>query len=72
MPIGFFNVPSFLFRIVQLHIPVELHLYTGGEHGMSVANPLIYNNKETKELVEANPNIQLWTTMCTNWLNEVL
>ena len=59
-------------KMCELHIPVELHLYTGGEHGMSVANPLIYNNKETKELVEANPNVQLWTTMCTNWLNEVL
>ncbi len=50
---------------------MELHLYTGGEHGRSVANPLSLQNERQRELVEANPNIQLWVDMCANWLMDL-
>lgn len=59
-------------KMCELKIPVELHLYTGEEHGMSVANDLVYRNAEDEELIESNPNVKLWTTMCHNWLNQVL
>ena len=59
-------------KMCELRIPVELHLYTGGQHGMSVANELCYRDKEDKQLTDSNPNVQMWTTLCNNWLNEVL
>ena len=59
-------------EMCRLEIPVELHLYTGGEHGMSVANQLCYRDEENKRLIEDNPNVSMWVDMCTNWLNKVL
>lgn len=58
-------------KMCELKIPVELHLYTGDQHGMSVANPLCYHDAGDKTLADENPNIQLWTEMCANWLNSL-
>lgn len=59
-------------KMCELKIPVELHLYTGGQHGMSVANSLCYQNQTDKALAESNPNVQLWVDMCANWILQVL
>lgn len=56
-------------KLCALKIPVELHLYTGGEHGMSVANPLVYRDEADKRLIEQNPNVSLWVEMAANWLH---
>ena len=58
-------------KMCELHIPVELHLYTGGEHGMSVANELSYRNEEEMRLSQENPNISLWVDMAANWLKSL-
>lgn len=58
-------------KMCELKIPVELHLYTGGEHGMSVANELSYRNKEEMRLSRENPNISLWVDMAANWLKSL-
>lgn len=55
-------------KLCALKIPIELHLYSGGEHGMSVANPLVYRDEASKNLIEANPNVSMWVDMCVNWL----
>ena len=58
-------------RLCELKIPVELHLFTGGEHGMSVANELAFRDEEAKRLVEANPNVTYWVDMASNWLKSL-
>lgn len=58
-------------KLCELKIPVELHLYTGGQHGMSVANPLSYPNADAKALAEDNPNVQMWVDMAANWLMQL-
>lgn len=58
-------------KMCELKIPVELHLYTGGEHGMSVANELSYRNEEEMRLSQENPNISLWVDMAANWLKSL-
>lgn len=55
-------------KLCELKIPVELHLYTGGEHGMSVANELSVRSEENDRLVKENPNVGLWVDMASNWL----
>ena len=55
-------------KLCELKIPVELHLYTGGEHGMSIADPRCCMNESATKLAEANPNIRLWPDLCANWL----
>lgn len=58
-------------KMCELKIPVELHLYTGGEHGMSVANELTYKDASDKAMKEGNPNILLWADMASNWLKSL-
>lgn len=55
----------------ELKIPVELHLYTGGEHGMSVANELTFRDEESRKLNMDNPNVSLWVEMAANWIKSL-
>ena len=59
-------------KMCELKIPVELHLYTGGHHGMSVANSLSFRDEADRALAEENPNVRMWVDMCANWLGQVL
>ena len=58
-------------KMCELKIPVELHLYTGGEHGMSVANQLSVYDQRQKTVVEANPNVSMWVDMAVNWMKSL-
>lgn len=58
-------------KMCELKIPVELHLYTGGEHGMSVANELAFRDEESRKLNMDNPNVSLWVEMAANWLKSL-
>lgn len=58
-------------KLCALKIPVELHLYTDGEHGMSVANELTVRDAREKALVDDNPNISLWVDMADHWLKRL-
>lgn len=58
-------------KMCELKIPVELHLYTGGEHGMSVANELTFRDEESRKLNMDNPNVSLWVEMAANWLKSL-
>ncbi len=55
-------------KLCELKIPVELHLYTGGQHGMSVANQLTVRDNAEADLVRLNPNVAMWVDMADNWL----
>lgn len=56
-------------KMVELDLPFELHLFQGGEHGMSVCNRLSSYSEEARELSNRNPNVAMWVPMCTNWIN---
>lgn len=55
--------------LYPLRLPFELHIFQGGEHGMSVCNNLSSYNEEARKLNEENPNVRMWVPMCVNWLN---
>ncbi len=59
-------------KLCELKIPVELHLYTGGEHGMSVANGLCFRNEREKDRADSNPNVAMWVDMASNWLKQLV
>lgn len=49
------------------NLPYELHLFQGGQHGMSVCNNLSdYKNEEMR-----HPSVAMWVQLCTNWLYEL-
>lgn len=49
------------------NLPYELHMFQGGQHGMSVCNNLSdYKNEDMR-----NPNVEMWVQLCTNWLYEL-
>lgn len=56
-------------KMLELDLPFELHLFQGGEHGMSVCNSLSSYSDTKKKLNEENPNVRMWVPMCTNWIN---
>lgn len=56
-------------KMLELGILFELHLFQGGEHGMSVCNRLSSYGEEARELNNRNPNVAMWVPMCTNWMN---
>ena len=58
-------------KMLELGIPFELHLFQGGEHGMSVCNRLSSYGEEARELNNRNPNVAMWVPMCTNWMNNL-
>lgn len=51
-------------------IPVELHLFAYGEHGMSVCNHLSSYNEKSYQLVKESPNVYQWVDMAVNWINK--
>ena len=58
-------------KMLELDLPFELHLFQGGQHGMSVCNTLNSYQGEYKEAREENPNVAMWVPMCVNWINQL-
>ena len=58
-------------KMIEYDLPFELHLFQGGEHGMSVCNNLSAYNAEAKKLNKENPNVGMWVPMCVNWINSL-
>ncbi len=58
-------------KMLELDLPFELHLFQGGEHGMSVCNRLSSYGEEARELNNRNPNVAMWVPMCINWMNDL-
>ena len=58
-------------KMLELDLPFELHLFQGGEHGMSVCNSLDSYQGPHREEREQNPNVGMWVPMCTNWINRL-
>lgn len=56
-------------KMIEYGLPFELHLFQGGEYGMSVCNNLSSYNEEARKLNQEAPNVKLWVSMCVNWLN---
>lgn len=58
-------------KMLDLDIPFELHLFQGGEHGMSVCNSLSCYQGDSSIECDENPNVCMWVPMCTNWINKL-
>lgn len=56
-------------KLYELDLPFELHIFQGGEHGMSVCNALSSHHEKARTLNTENPNVAMWVPMCTNWIN---
>lgn len=56
------------------HVPMELHVYGWGRHGLSLCNR-ITQNKTTLDaplkLSQINPHIATWLPLCQEWLEEM-
>ncbi len=63
------NPVMFAGKMIEYGRPFELHIFQGGEHGMSVCNNLSSYNEKAQRLNRENPNVKLWVPMCVNWLN---
>lgn len=58
-------------KMLELNLPFELHLFQGGEHGMSVCNNLSSYKDQQRQLNAENPNVAMWVPMCVNWINKL-
>lgn len=56
-------------RMLELDLPFELHLFQGGEHGMSVCNALSSYHDGAKLKNRENPSVAQWVPLCVNWIN---
>lgn len=58
-------------KMLELDLPFELHIFQGGEHGMSVCNSLSSYHEGARKLNAENPNVRMWVPMCVNWINKL-
>ena len=56
-------------KLLELDLPFALHIFQGGEHGMSVCNRLSSYDERARERNRDNPNAALWAPLCVNWIN---
>ena len=49
-------------------IPFEMHIFSQGWHGFSLADSTVYGNKEE---VEYNEDCAAWFDLCISWLNKI-
>lgn len=49
-------------------IPFEMHIFSKGWHGFSLADSTVYGNKDE---VEYNEDCAAWFDMCIKWLNKI-
>lgn len=50
-------------RLVELHVPIELHLFADGPHGVSLCDETVKSKDEIDEL-----NMRYWTTLALGFL----
>lgn len=58
-------------KMLEYDLPFELHLFQGGQHGMSVCNNLSTYRGEAKAHCEAAPQVGMWVELCTCWINQL-
>ncbi|MFC6009603.1 alpha/beta hydrolase [Nocardia lasii] len=63
-PPGFPNALAWAESLVRASIPVELHIYPHGKHGLGLADGVAYGAHGHAHL----PHTATWTTACAAWL----
>lgn len=56
-------------RMTELGLPYEFHIFSGGEHGMSVANDLACYQGKKRSACEQSPSVAAWVPLCASWIN---
>lgn len=62
------NSLSFADALNNHKIPFELHVFTKGDHGLSLAKPVTANNNSDC----VNPDFAQWFPMSVRWLRDIL
>ena len=62
------NILHILEEMNNHHIPIEVHLFRSGVHGLSLGNELVSQGSD--HMIEEN--FASWFDLSINWLNEVL
>ncbi|WP_218024438.1 alpha/beta hydrolase [Nocardia lijiangensis] len=63
-PPGFPNALAWAESLVRIGVPVELHIYPHGSHGLGLADGVEYGAHGRAHL----PHTATWTTACEAWL----
>lgn len=50
-------------------VPFEMHIYSNGYHGFSLANSLVYSDRND---LEKNYHMSGWTELCSAWLERTI
>lgn len=58
-------------KMLELDLPFELHMFQGGQHGMSVCNHLNAYQGEFREECDKNPTVAMWVPLCVGWINKL-
>ena len=59
---------AFSSALAKNKIPFEMHIFSNGGHGFSVASPVVCS---TEEGVKATKEASRWVKMCFDWLEKV-
>jgi acetyl esterase/lipase len=65
------NSMLFAATLLRYHIPVELHIFPFGCHGLSLATPATEEILPHKHRV-ADPHIAHWPQLCREWMDNII
>lgn len=66
-PPGLPNALEWTRALAAAAVPVELHVYPGGSHGIGLADGVEYGG-EPHKFIAREPHTASWTTACAAWL----
>ncbi len=62
------NSLAFATALDKAKVPFEMHIFEKGNHGFSLATPVVCSNRTA---LEANRFAVVWFEMCIKWLNNL-
>lgn len=68
-PPGLPNALEWTRALAAAEVPVELHVYPGGGHGIGLADGVEYGG-ESHVFIAGEPHTATWTTACEAWLRQ--
>lgn len=58
-------------KMIEYGLPFELHIFQGGEHGMSVCNNLSSYQGVARTRSDESPGVRMWVPLCVSWINQL-
>ncbi|MDO4484830.1 MAG: alpha/beta hydrolase [Clostridia bacterium] len=60
------NTLMFAYALMKAGVPVEMHIYPFGPHGLSLATA---ETQRPENKVYADPHVATWSDLCVDWLD---